>query len=192
MKKWKTLHSSYIHKSPFGNIRKDRCGLPNGMVIDEYFVNEYDDWVNAVVLTIDNEMVLVEQYRHGGAEFFVEVPAGKREGKETPAEGLVREVREETGYASRREPIFLGEFMVNPATQNNKVKTFLIPDAYKAHEQHLDDTEDINVKLFDFEGFGKLMLGGKVNTQLFTSNAYFMAKNYIHENDISGSANFFR
>ncbi|GAB3808986.1 NUDIX hydrolase [Virgibacillus kimchii] len=181
MQKWQTLKSEYIHKSPFGNIRKDRCKLPNGMVINEYIVNEYADWVNAVVLTADNEMVLVEQYRHAGADLFIEVPAGKREGNETHAEGLVREVREETGYVSRRGPVFLGEFMVNPATQNNKVKTFLILDAYKAHEQYLDETEDIKVKLIEFEQFGKLMLENKIKTQLFTSNAYFMAKDYIRE-----------
>jgi ADP-ribose pyrophosphatase len=34
-----------------GNIRRDRSGLPNGLVIDDYVVNEYSDWVNAVVVT---------------------------------------------------------------------------------------------------------------------------------------------
>ena len=66
MDKWKTLSSEYLHKSPFGNIRKDSCELPNGMVIDDYFVNEYSDWVNAVVITKENKIVLVEQYRYAG------------------------------------------------------------------------------------------------------------------------------
>ena len=51
MEKWKTLKSEYIHKSSFGNIRKDICELPNGIIIDDYVVNEYPDWVNAVVIT---------------------------------------------------------------------------------------------------------------------------------------------
>lgn len=38
MKKWKTLKTEYIHKSPFGNIRKDICEHPNGIVIDDYYV----------------------------------------------------------------------------------------------------------------------------------------------------------
>ena len=51
MKKWKTLHSEYLHRSSFVNIRKDRCELPQGIVIDDYYVNEYSDWVNALIIT---------------------------------------------------------------------------------------------------------------------------------------------
>jgi len=181
MNKWKTLKSEYIHKSPFGNIRKDHCKLPNGIVIDDYYVNEYSDWVNAVVITKENKIVLVEQYRHAGEGFFLEVPAGKREGNETHEEGLIREVKEETGYTSLSKPILLGEFMVNPATQNNVVKTYLIQDAFKRYDQYLDDTEDIKVKLYEFDRFGDYILTNKIKTQLFTVNAYLLAKNFILE-----------
>ncbi|MRG86060.1 NUDIX hydrolase [Salinibacillus xinjiangensis] len=181
MEKWKTLKSEYLHKGPFGNIRKDSCELPNGIVIDDYYVNEYSDWVNAVVITKENQMVLVEQYRHAGEDFFLEVPAGKKEDNETHEEGLLREVKEETGYTSLRKPIYLGEFMVNPATQNNKVRTYLILEAFKAYEQDLDDTEEIKVKLFKFNNFGDQIITNEIKTQLFTANAYFMARNYITE-----------
>lgn len=50
MKKWKTLHSEYVYKTPFGHLRRDHCELPNGEKINEYYVNEYTDWVNAIVL----------------------------------------------------------------------------------------------------------------------------------------------
>lgn len=182
MDKWKTLKSEYLHKSSFGNIRKDKCKLPNGMVVDDYYVNEYSDWVNAVVITKEKQIVLIEQYRYAGKNFFLEVPAGKSEGNETPEEGLIREVKEETGFVSLRKPILLGEFMVNPATQNNKVITYLMLDAYKEFEQDLDDTEEINVKLVDFEKMGNLIRSNQINTQLFTANAYFMAKAYLTEN----------
>lgn len=182
--KWKTLKSEYLHESPFGNIRIDTCELPNGMVINDYCVNEYSDWVNAVVITKENQIVLVEQYRHAGEDFFLEVPAGKREGNETPEEGLMREVKEETGYTSLRKPILLGEFMVNPATQNNKVKTFLLLEAFKAYDQDLDDTEEITVRLVDFETFGYEIVSNRVQTQLFSANAYFMAKSFMLESRI--------
>ncbi|REB05181.1 NUDIX hydrolase [Sporosarcina sp. BI001-red] len=181
MSKWKTIKTEYLHKSPYGNIRKDRCELPNGNMIDDYYVNEYADWLNAVVVTKDQKIVLVEQYRHAGGDFFVEVPAGKIESNETAEAGLTREVREETGYTSLRKPILLGEFMVNPAIQTNKVKTFLLLEAFKAYEQDLDDTEDIKVRLYDFDFFGKQILTNQINTQLFTVTAYFLAKDFIHE-----------
>lgn len=185
MGKWKTIKSDYIHKSPFGNIRRDECELSNGIIIDDYYVNEYADWVNAVVITKENQIVLVEQYRYAGKNFFLEVPAGKKEGDETNEEGIVREVREETGFISLREPIFLGEFMVNPALQNNKVITFLILDAFKKFEQDLDDTEEITIKLIDFNDMGKLIQSKQINTQLFTAHAYLMAKIYLMEKQMN-------
>jgi ADP-ribose pyrophosphatase len=185
MKKWKTLNSEYVYKTPFGNLRKDKCELPNGYVIDGYYINEYADWVNAIVVTKENKIVLVEQYRYAGDGMFLEIPAGKIEENETYEEGILREVREETGFTSMMKPIKLGEFMVNPATQNNKVITFLIMDAYKKFEQELDETEDIEVQLFDFTDLGPLIRTNQIKTQLFTAHAYFMAKEYLAEKQLN-------
>ncbi|WLR42323.1 hypothetical protein LC087_16650 [Bacillus carboniphilus] len=67
---WKTIDSSYLHKSTFGKIRKDKCELPNGVVIEEYVINEYPDWINAIVLTKDHQMVLVEKDWYVGNHCF--------------------------------------------------------------------------------------------------------------------------
>ncbi|MEK4521884.1 hypothetical protein NSQ95_10090 [Psychrobacillus sp. FSL W7-1457] len=77
---WKTLSSSYIFKSPFGNLRKDICALPDGQVIDDYYVNEYADWVNAIVLTKEQQIILVSQYRYAGRNFFFRNPSWKARG----------------------------------------------------------------------------------------------------------------
>ncbi|QUG42778.1 NUDIX hydrolase [Psychrobacillus sp. INOP01] len=182
MERWKMLHSEYVHKSPYGNIRKDTCELPNGIVIDDYYVNEYSNWVNAVVLTKENQMVLVEQYRHAGNDIYLEIPAGKKENNETDEEGIIREIREETGFVSQMKPILLGEFMINPATQNNNIKTYLILDAFKQYEQDLDETEEINIRLIDFELFSSMLKRNDIKTQLFTASAYYMARNFLVEN----------
>ncbi|MFB4166944.1 NUDIX hydrolase [Virgibacillus sp. JSM 102003] len=187
MRKWKTLDSAYLFKSPFGNLRKDKCELPNGIVIDDYYVNEYADWVNAIVITKENQIVLVEQYRHAGEDFYLEVPAGKIEENESYEEGILREIKEETGFTSKKKPIKLGEFMVNPATQNNKVKTYLIMDAIKEFEQDLDDTEEIDTKMIDFEEMGHLITTNQIKTQLFTANAYFMAKVFLSGDKVATS-----
>ncbi|MEN2466131.1 NUDIX hydrolase [Ornithinibacillus sp. JPR2-1] len=178
MEKWRKVASDYVFKSPFGNLRKDKLVLPDGQLIDSYYVNEYDDWVNAVVLTKDQHLVLVRQYRHAAQDFFLEVPAGKAEANESPREAIIREVREETGYISDSRPIKLGEFYVNPATQTNKVITFLFLDAYQAFEQDLDPTEFIDIHLIDIEEMEKMISSGEIN-QLFTASAYYMAKSYF-------------
>ncbi|SDZ20193.1 NUDIX domain-containing protein [Evansella caseinilytica] len=178
---WKTVESEYIYRSPFGSLRKDKCQLPDGQVIDGYYVHEYSDWVNAVVITKDKQLVLVEQYRHAGNGLFLEIPAGKIEANETYEEGILREIREETGYTSETMPVLLGEWMVNPATQTNKIRSYLLVDAYQATEQELDDTEDIIVQLMNFENFGKLVKEGEITTQLFSISAYYLAKAFLAE-----------
>lgn len=175
MNNWKTLNSSYVYKTPFGNLRQDSCELPDGQVIENYYVNEYTDWVNAIVLTKDHQIVLVKQYRYAAQDFFLEIPAGKLEGNETYEEAILREVREETGFITDKKPILLGEFYVNPATQTNKVITFLIVDAYKAFEQELDPTEFIDVHFVDLNVMETMITNGEIN-QLFTSSAYYMSK----------------
>lgn len=182
MRKWGVLNSEYIYQSPFGNLRKDTCQMPDGTIIQDYYVNEYSDWVNAIVITKDDDIILVEQYRHPGKDYYLEIPAGKIEEGETYAEGIVREVREETGYISAQQPILLGEFMVNPATQTNKVITFLIKDAYHACDQELDETEVIDVKRYPFESVEKMIREREI-TQLFSVNAYYLAKNYLDMNN---------
>ncbi|WP_313956970.1 NUDIX hydrolase [Bacillus sp. FJAT-22090] len=179
MNSWKTLRSSYVFKTPFGNLRKDDCALPDGQVIENYYVNEYADWVNAIVLTRENKIVLVKQYRYAAQDFFLEIPAGKPEKNETYESAILREVREETGYISDKTPILLGEFYVNPATQTNKVITFLIVDVYKAFDQELDPTEFIDVHLVDLNDMETMIASGKIN-QLFTASAYYMCKPHIH------------
>jgi 8-oxo-dGTP pyrophosphatase MutT (NUDIX family) len=179
---WKTISSKYLYKTPFGNLRKDTCQLPNGNVIDDYYVHEYGGWVNAVVITKDKKIVLVEQYRHAGNDYFLEVPAGKVEEDENHEEGIIREIKEETGYISMTKPILLGEFWVNPATQTNKVATYLVIEAYEAHNQQLDSNEDLKVRLVDLNEIEGMIQNKKI-TQLFTVSAYYMAKVFLSDKE---------
>ncbi len=178
MEKWKTIKSEYHYKTSFGNLRKDTCQLPNGEIINDYFVHEYGNWVNAVVLTKDKQVVFVEQYRHPGQGFYLEIPAGEIEEGESYEEGVLRELREETGFISATKPIKLGEFMVNPATQINKIVTFLILDAFKEYDQELDETEEIEVKLIPLDAIDEMIREQQI-TQLFSVSAYYMAKDYL-------------
>lgn len=178
LEQWKTLNSSYLYQTPFGSLRKDTCELPTGQIIQDYYVAEYSDWVNAVVITKNSEIVLVKQYRHGAKSSFLEVPAGKPEGSETFEEAIVREVKEETGFISKTLPILLGEFFVNPATQTNKVISYLITEAELLTKQDLDDTEAIDVHLINLKTMNNMIKSGEIN-QLFTVCAYYLSKDKL-------------
>ncbi|TGB04427.1 NUDIX hydrolase [Halobacillus salinus] len=181
MKKWQVHEKETYIDTPFVKVSRESCVLPNGATINDYIVNQYPDWVNAVVINKDYEMVLVHQYRHGAREFFSEIPAGKREQGETDIEGVIREVREETGYTSPYPPVLLGEYFVNPAVQTNRVKTYLMLEAEQTMQQKLDKTEDIHIEHVPFHEFFRKCQRGQLQTQLLSMNGYLLARSYLDD-----------
>ncbi len=180
MKPWTVLHSHYIaENAPYNRTRRDRVRLANGAEFD-YDVQEYPDWINAVVLTPQNQVVLVYQYRHGIGQFSLEIPGGMAEPNEDAVDGIVREVAEETGFRSLHAPIFLGQFHPNPATSNNLVRSFLFQDAFLAEGQHLDATEDIEIRVMSLNDYGELILSGQA-PQMFSAFAYYLARRYLQQ-----------
>lgn len=148
MKKWKTLSSEYLHRRPWLTVRKDVVQLPNGVIHDEYYVLEYPTWVNIIASTRDGKYVMVEQYRHGLQEIFTELVAGIAEPGEQPIEAARRELLEETGYGNGEWRLNM-VICANPGSQNNLTYSFIADGVEKISEQHLDTTEDVEVKLLD-------------------------------------------
>ena len=97
MEKWTTTDSRYIIKRPWLTARCDTMRMPDGQIKDEFYVLEYPDWVNIIAITTDGKMVLVEQYRHGLDDIFMELCAGCVEPGEDPLAAAKRELAEETG-----------------------------------------------------------------------------------------------
>ncbi len=75
-KSWKVLDTKEIFKTGFYRLRTDRCELPDGRVMPNYYVMEFQDWVNVIPITNDNQVVLVEQYRHAIGRNSYEFPGG--------------------------------------------------------------------------------------------------------------------
>jgi ADP-ribose pyrophosphatase len=51
-------------------------------------------------LAAPDRIVLVRQYRHAAKQALWEIPAGTAEAEESPEDGALRELREETGFAA--------------------------------------------------------------------------------------------
>lgn len=181
MKKWEVLDSYYLYQTPYGNLRRDKCLLEDGKIIEDYNVNEFSNWVNGVVLTKDMELILTKQYRHGAEDFFYEIPAGSPEKEESYSDAISREVLEETGYTTATAPIFLGEFYVNPSVQNNKVFSFLLINAEKTSEQLLDENESIEVYKVKFDEAKEMIKNQKIN-QMFSVLSIYLSFEYLSEN----------
>ena len=102
------------------------------------------DWVNVVAFTADNEILLVEQFRHGIEASTLELPGGVCDPAEEPGQSGRRELLEETGYAPGRW-IGLGSCSPNPAIQNNRCHFFLALDCRPVAALDLDPSEELRV-----------------------------------------------
>jgi ADP-ribose pyrophosphatase len=158
---WKLLSSEYIHKGPWATLRIDRCEMPSGKIVDDYYVLEYSNWVNAVAITEDNMVLMVKQYRHAAGIISLEIPGGVIDGDESPVEGLRRELLEETGYQFDDFELLCTVYG-NPSTANNQTFTYLAKGGKKVQEQSLDEHEELIVEEYTIPQVKQLLLENKI------------------------------
>jgi 8-oxo-dGTP pyrophosphatase MutT (NUDIX family) len=140
--KWRTLRSKSILRDSWIDLRADDCVTPAGTAIGPYYVVTYPDWVNVVALTPEDHLVLVRQYRHAVGEVLDELPGGAVDPSDADLEHAARrELEEETGFTA---PCwrFIGSLYPNPASQTNRVHTYLALDAVCDRGQRLDAGEE--------------------------------------------------
>lgn len=145
MQKWQILNSRDAFVTPYFKVRQDECQLPDGRVIDDYYVVDSPGIALVVARTTGQEFLLVEQYKHGIGEICIEIVGGLcEEDSSDPLEDARRELREETGYTSDTW-VKLATFYASPTRANNHIHIYLALDAKKVGEQVLDPNESINV-----------------------------------------------
>ncbi|MEO1123540.1 MAG: NUDIX hydrolase, partial [Cyanobacteria bacterium J06639_16] len=97
-KRWTLLRSRLVFDHRWYKVRQDEVRLPNGEIIDDYFVSVRPDVALVLPITVDREVIFVHQYRHGAGEVLLELPAGTFDPQQEAAEtAALRELQEETG-----------------------------------------------------------------------------------------------
>ena len=150
---WQVLESKYSYRDRWLAVRSETVRVPNGTILSPYHTIEFPEWVCAIALTPQREIVLIEEYRHGIERSSFELPCGTPDDEgEDLLEAMQRELLEETGYGSE-EWHSLGSSTANTARQNNRVHAFLALDAHKVSDQKLDPGEMIHTHVVPWDKF---------------------------------------
>jgi len=159
---WKILRSDWVFETPFFQIRRDACSLPNGRLVDDYYVVHGPTIVCIFALTQADEVLWVEQYKHGIGQVCWELPAGFCEGSCTdPLAEAQRELLEETGHRAADWRL-LARTINNPTRYDSYTYLYLALGAQQIAEQALDPNEEIIVHRVPLADMPALLRSGKI------------------------------
>jgi ADP-ribose pyrophosphatase len=170
---WQIQSSEIIADCRIFKVRKDvvvspRTGQPHDM-----FVLEQPNWVNVIPLTSDDQVVMVEQWRHGSRSVQLETPGGLMDDGETPEQCGRRELLEETGYEAG-SIVRLGTVYPNPAIQSNLQHYIFAKGCRKVAEQKLDQAEDVTVKLVPLAKIPQMIQAGEITHGIVIGGFYWL------------------
>lgn len=92
----KTTATKMIYQGKIINLRVDDVELTNGSMSKREIV-EHPGAVAILAITAENDVFFVRQYRKPIEKQLLEIPAGKLDDREDPADCAVRELAEEVG-----------------------------------------------------------------------------------------------
>jgi 8-oxo-dGTP pyrophosphatase MutT (NUDIX family) len=159
--RWNKISSKKVFEDKWFKARADACEFPDGRIIDPYYVVELPNWANAVVVTTNNEIVLVKQYRYPVDAVTLELPGGVINDGEDPMIAALRETQEETGYTSDQVQLIC-KTAPNPAINDNTAYFYLIENAVPTAHTNPDFYEDIEVVLCSKQDFIQLLQQNKI------------------------------
>jgi 8-oxo-dGTP pyrophosphatase MutT (NUDIX family) len=166
LKDWKPLGSKRVGEFRIFTVRSDEKVNPRTGKHCDFFVIESVDWVNVIAVTPNDELVMVEQYRHGSNTVELEIPGGMMDPHENdPVATGARELREETGYEGR-DARALGWVYANPAIMNNRSHFVVVEGCEHKHECEFDHSEDLITRLVPWQDIPDLVKAGKIRHPL--------------------------
>jgi ADP-ribose pyrophosphatase len=150
MQVWKRTQPDEVIKVGWRTLVRKTFERPDGKPAEYVTKEALGARCGAVIaLTKDNKVVVAEQFRPGPEKVLQELPGGGINLNEDPEQAVMRELQEETGYAST-EIEKLG-VVHNDAYTNASWYFFLARDCELVHEQKLDEGEFVDVKLITID-----------------------------------------
>jgi 8-oxo-dGTP pyrophosphatase MutT (NUDIX family) len=161
---WSIVREDKEYDTPVFNLYKRRSKHPSGLE-GTFYVVDTPDWVNIVAINNSDEIILIDQFRHGMEKITTEIPGGMIDPGESALKAAQRELREETGLASTQWSQ-IGMVEANPAIMKNRTYTFLALRCEQVQEPEPDPHEEIRVHHYPADQIFELVDDGTIRHSL--------------------------
>ncbi len=171
----KTSEKTYQGKVFY--VTKDTAQLEDKKLVQRDVVH-HSGGVCVVPLTAHNTILMVKQFRYPMQEVTLEIPAGKLEIGENPAECGRRELLEEAGRTCKKYTS-LGTLYPTPAYDTEVIHMYLAQELSAPTAQNLDEGEFLDVTELPFEEAIQMVMDGKIpdaKTQIALLKTYVLLR----------------
>lgn len=148
----------------FEQVRKEVL-LPGEDEPHMYYSIKPPDYVTALTRTTEGKYIILRQYRPAVEDFTFEFPSGHLEDGELPEQGMMRELREETGCLDGDVKL-LGESIPDTGRLENRLWAFYVDKVIIEKIPLPAENEGIEVHLVDHAGLLRMIHEGRLNHAL--------------------------
>ena len=128
-KMWKKLSSRTLFKNARINVQEDTVLLPDGKKASYVFTPSVHDCVIAIAIR-DGKLLLQRELSYPTGEILWQLPGGSLHKGESPINGALRELSEESGFSARKTTL-LGYFYTQNRKSNKKQFVILCDDLFE-------------------------------------------------------------
>ena len=156
----KMTQTHSLFKGRIIEVKKDKFLLENGKETTREVVVHHGGVCIAAIDEQDN-ILLVKQFRYPMQQVTLEVPAGKLEKGEDPADCGKRELREEAGRTCGKYTS-LGKLFPTPAYDTEVIHMYLAQELSAPEEQELDEGEFLDVTELPLEEAVQMVMNNEI------------------------------
>ncbi len=171
----KTTGSEKIYQGKVFYVTRDTAELEDGKEVQRDVVH-HSGGVCVVPLTEKGTVLMVKQFRYPMQQVTLEIPAGKLEAGEDPADCGRRELREEAGRTCGKYTP-LGKLFPTPAYDTEVIHMYLAQELSAPEAQDLDDGEFLDVTELPLEQAVQMVMDGEIpdaKTQIALLKTYVL------------------